>query len=91
VIAVILSPVPSYAQSFNTRVDTSRLPLRNGNARPIFRSRGGPGAGRDAPEPASRDAVPDLDQRRRDGHMTPEERRLLRQHIEDAVRELYKR
>jgi hypothetical protein len=34
---------------------------------------------------------PDLDQRRRDGHMTPDERRLLRQHIEDAVRELYKR
>ena len=29
--------------------------------------------------------------RQRDGHMTPEERRLLRQHIEDAVRELYKR
>ncbi|RDU99406.1 hypothetical protein [Trinickia dinghuensis] len=27
----------------------------------------------------------------RDGHMTAEERRLLRQHIEDAVRELYKR
>lgn len=27
----------------------------------------------------------------RDGHLTPEERRLLRQHIEDAVRELYKR
>jgi hypothetical protein len=49
-----------------------------------------------ADEPASdtimRTAVPpDLDQRRRDGHMTPEERRLLRQHIEDAVRELYKR
>lgn len=34
---------------------------------------------------------PDLEQRRRDGHMTPEERHLLRQHIEDAVRELYKR
>jgi hypothetical protein len=34
---------------------------------------------------------PDLEERRRDGHMTPEERRLLRQHIEDAVRELYKR
>jgi len=33
----------------------------------------------------------DLDQRRRDGHMTPEERHLLRQHIEDAVRELYRR
>ncbi len=29
--------------------------------------------------------------RQRSGHMTPEERRLLRQHIEDAVRELYKR
>ena len=48
------------------------------------------------PRPASdinqRLAVPpDLDQRRRDGHMTPDERRLLRQHIEDAVRELYKR
>lgn len=27
----------------------------------------------------------------RDGHMTPDERRLLRQHIEDAVRQLYKR
>ncbi|MDE1184383.1 hypothetical protein [Paraburkholderia sp.] len=39
-----------------------------------------------------RTAVPtDLDQRRRDGHMTPDERRLLRQHIEDAVRDLYKR
>ncbi|NTX30050.1 hypothetical protein HT746_23510 [Burkholderia pyrrocinia] len=39
-----------------------------------------------------RSAVPpDLEQHRRDGHMTPEERHLLRQHIEDAVRELYKR
>ncbi|WP_179404054.1 hypothetical protein [Burkholderia guangdongensis] len=34
---------------------------------------------------------PALEQRRFDGHMTPEERHLLRQHIEDAVRELYKR
>ncbi|AOK30953.1 hypothetical protein WS67_04810 [Burkholderia singularis] len=43
-------------------------------------------------EQANRSAVPpDLEQRRRDGHMTPEERHLLRQHIEDAVRELYKR
>jgi hypothetical protein len=33
----------------------------------------------------------DFDTTQRDGHMTPEERRLLRQHIEDAVRELYKR
>jgi hypothetical protein len=46
-----------------------------------------------APELASHPSSvpPDLDQRRRDGHMTPEERHLLRQHIEDAVRELYKR
>jgi hypothetical protein len=36
-------------------------------------------------------APPELDERRRDGHMTPEERKLLRQHIEDAARELYKR
>jgi len=36
--------------------------------------------------------IPDTDSdRRQNGHMTPEERRLLRQHIEDAVRELYKR
>ncbi|RKP52857.1 hypothetical protein [Trinickia fusca] len=41
--------------------------------------------------PVMRTAVPDFDEHQRDGHMTPEERRLLRQHIEDAVRELYKR
>ncbi|MEA3120152.1 MAG: hypothetical protein QOI13_3422 [Paraburkholderia sp.] len=33
----------------------------------------------------------DFDTTQRDGHLTPDERRLLRQHIEDAVRELYKR
>jgi hypothetical protein len=33
----------------------------------------------------------DFDTTQRDGHMTPEERRLLRRHIEEAVRELYKR
>ncbi len=33
----------------------------------------------------------EFSERQRDGHMTPDERRLLRQHIEDAVRELYKR
>jgi len=33
----------------------------------------------------------DFGGQQRDGHLTPEERRLLRQHIEDAVRELYKR
>ncbi|CAJ4847926.1 Uncharacterised protein [Burkholderia pseudomallei] len=44
-----------------------------------------------ARRPAPPGEPPDLEQRRRDGHMTPEERHLLRQHIEDAVRELYKR
>lgn len=33
----------------------------------------------------------DFSDHQRDGHMTADERRLLRQHIEDAVRELYKR
>jgi hypothetical protein len=56
------------------------------------RSQHNPKTDEPASEPIMRTAVPpDLDQRRRDGHMTPEERRLLRQHIEDAVRELYKR
>ncbi|RKU03246.1 hypothetical protein C7H84_11800 [Burkholderia sp. Nafp2/4-1b] len=44
-----------------------------------------------APDIARSALPPDLEQHRRDGHMTPEERHLLRQHIEDAVRELYKR
>lgn len=45
------------------------------------------------PAPIVRTASPpsEFSERQRDGHMTPEERRLLRQHIEDAVRELYKR
>lgn len=33
----------------------------------------------------------DFDTTQRDGHLTREERHLLRQHIEDAVRELYRR
>jgi hypothetical protein len=33
----------------------------------------------------------EIGQRRRDGHMTADERHLLRQHIEDAARDLYKR
>lgn len=45
-----------------------------------------------ASAPILRTAVPPgSEEHQRDGHMTPEERRLLRQHIEDAVRELYKR
>ena len=53
-----------------------------------------------APHPAPLNAPPivrtasspdEFGDHQRDGHMTPDERRLLRQHIEDAVRELYRR
>jgi hypothetical protein len=43
------------------------------------------------PMPMPDPVPPEISERRHDGHMNPEERRLLRQHIEDAVRELYKR
>jgi len=90
-VAAILSPIPSYAAPFAPRLEAARLPA-HGGSRSVYRVRNSSLAERNAPEPASRDVVPpDLDQRRRDGHMTPEERRLLRQHIEDAVRELYRR
>jgi len=36
-----------------------------------------------------RDDPPSPPVRRGSGHMSPEDRRLLRQHIEDAVREIY--
>ena len=91
VFASALSPVPAYADSSTDRNTDTRPPQR-----PHTRTGRQP-HNPDADRPAS-DAImratavpPDLDQRRRDGHMTPEERRLLRQHIEDAVRELYKR
>lgn len=91
-IAATLSPLPSHAEPFGAKLEAARAPARIGNAHSMLRAHGISSAERNPPEPASRDAVPpDLDQRRRDGHMTPEERRLLRQHIEDAVRELYKR
>lgn len=35
------------------------------------------------------DDLPNPPPGRRNGHMSPEDRRLLRQHIQDAVRELY--
>lgn len=48
-----------------------------------------------APAPASivrtASSPDEFGEHQRDGHMTVDERRLLRQHIEDAVRELYKR
>ncbi|WP_420813246.1 hypothetical protein [Pararobbsia silviterrae] len=44
------------------------------------------------PPPPTPDPVPpEISEHRHDGHMSPDERRLLRQHIEDAVRDLYKR
>jgi hypothetical protein len=91
VFASALSPVPAYADSSTDRNTDTRPPQR-----PHTRSGRQP-HNPDADRPASDTIMratavpPDLDQRRRDGHMTPEERRLLRQHIEDAVRELYKR
>jgi hypothetical protein len=84
-----LGSTSAWAQPSPDRMATPRSPSHAGNkASRQPRS--------NTEQPASdilmRTAVPpDLDQRRRDGHMTPDERRLLRQHIEDAVRELYKR
>jgi len=92
-VAAMLAPVPSLAESLSQRHESARPPVRDAFNRSILRVRAGAGSERKMPEPPSRSGAvpPDLDQRRRDGHMTPEERRLLRQHIEDAVRELYKR
>ncbi|MEQ5838360.1 hypothetical protein BWP39_07830 [Paraburkholderia acidicola] len=85
-LAGTLGPQPACAQPSADNPANSHKP-------PRFKSLKQPrNPERAVPEEPMRPAVPpDLDQRRRDGHMTPEERRLLRQHIEDAVRELYKR
>lgn len=92
-VVVVLNPVAARAQPSADRLDNPRPASRTPGTKPPghrFRS--------DPPDTTASDlnmhtsaVPPDLDQRRRDGHMTPEERRLLRQHIEDAVRELYKR
>ncbi|MEM5386058.1 hypothetical protein VSR68_21005 [Paraburkholderia phymatum] len=85
------SPVSAHAESSTERTTESR-PVQRPHMRTVRQSRN-PNADRPASDAIVRATAvpPDLDQRRRDGHMTPEERRLLRQHIEDAVRELYKR
>ncbi|KAE8757444.1 MULTISPECIES: hypothetical protein [Paraburkholderia] len=89
-LAGTLGPTLAHAQPSADRAASERTPkLPNSKA-----SRRNPSVTNDRPasDVMLRTAVPpDLDQRRRDGHMTPDERRLLRQHIEDAVRELYKR
>jgi hypothetical protein len=91
-VVAAFDPVAARAQSFADRPDRPRPNSHpSGYKPPAHRFRSDP-PGYPASDPDLRPAVPpDLDQRRRDGHMTPEERRLLRQHIEDAVRELYKR
>ncbi|OAJ54065.1 hypothetical protein A6V36_28030 [Paraburkholderia ginsengiterrae] len=85
-LAGSLGPTPAHAQPSADRAASERVP------KPGKINRHNPTTDRPASDVMLRTAVPpDLDQRRRDGHMTPDERRLLRQHIEDAVRELYKR
>ncbi|HEX7935756.1 MAG TPA: hypothetical protein VF573_22185 [Paraburkholderia sp.] len=87
-LAGTLGPTPAHAQPSADRAASERA-SRLGNSRA---SRHSTSSEHPASDVMLRTAVPsDLDQRRRDGHMTPDERRLLRQHIEDAVRELYKR
>ncbi|MGA3250548.1 MAG: hypothetical protein ABSD12_20770 [Paraburkholderia sp.] len=83
-------PTLAHAQSSEERASNAHAPRSRGSK--LSRQPHTPPDDHPASDVMMRTAVPpDLDQRRRDGHMTPEERRLLRQHIEDAVRELYKR
>jgi hypothetical protein len=88
-LAGSLGPALAHAQPSADRAASEHVG-RPGNSRANRHNT--PSTDRPASDVMLRTAVPpDLDQRRRDGHMTPDERRLLRQHIEDAVRELYKR
>ncbi|MDR3098697.1 MAG: hypothetical protein LBV73_16690 [Paraburkholderia sp.] len=88
-VVAALNMAPAHAQTFP---DGSQASARRTGAKPPVRKMRTDTPARPASDLTQRTAVPpDLDQRRRDGHMTPDERRLLRQHIEDAVRELYKR
>ncbi|WP_233849758.1 hypothetical protein [Paraburkholderia sp. HD33-4] len=87
-LAGTLGPTLAHAQPSADRA-ASEHASHSGNGKASHHN---PSIDHPASDVMLRTAVPpDLDQRRRDGHMTPEERRLLRQHIEDAVRELYKR
>jgi hypothetical protein len=91
-VVAALDPVTARAQPSADRLDRTRTGLPAGYKRPAHRFRSDPpGYAASDPNLHAPAVPPDLDERRRDGHMTPEERRLLRQHIEDAVRELYKR
>jgi hypothetical protein len=89
-LAGTFGPTLARAQSSDDRASSPRVPRYRGAK--MSRQPRDPNVDHPASDAMMRTAVPpDLDQHRRDGHMTPEERRLLRQHIEDAVRELYKR
>lgn len=89
-LAGTLGPTLAHAQASDDRASNAHVPRSRGTKQ--SRQSRNPIIDHPASDVMMRTAVPpDLDQRRRDGHMTPEERRLLRQHIEDAVRELYKR
>ena len=89
-LAGTLGPTLAHAQSTDERASNALVPHTHGTRQPHQPHTTTPD--HSASDVMMRTAVPpDLDQRRRDGHMTPDERRLLRQHIEDAVRELYKR
>jgi len=93
-VVVALAPVAARAQPPDDRASGyAHRPARSPAFTPRGRSqRGTPPVAHTPADPWHPFAVPpDLDSRRRDGHMTPEERKLLRQHIEDAVHELYGR
>ncbi|WP_144113804.1 hypothetical protein [Paraburkholderia sp. BCC1886] len=91
-LAGTLRPTVAFAQASADRVANRVENERGSRASGARASRRTFETERPASDVMLRTVVPpDLDQRRRDGHMTPDERRLLRQHIEDAVRELYKR
>jgi hypothetical protein len=88
-IAGSLAPTLAHAQPSADRAASEHA---SRPANPRANRRNASNAERPASDAMLRTAIPsDLDQHRRDGYMTPDERRLLRQHIEDAVRELYKR
>ncbi|WP_321899709.1 hypothetical protein [Paraburkholderia heleia] len=91
-VAAAIESVPARAQPSADRYENSQSSARSPGSKPSLRRIRSDTIPRPASDINQRAGVPpDLDQRRRDGHMTPDERRLLRQHIEDAVRELYKR
>ena len=102
VVAVaIAGAIASLSVAADAQVQAPSRVRRVDHASPAYRHRYLPADTATHPAPASTPAVApimrtgsssaEFGERQRDGHMTPDERRLLRQHIEDAVRELYKR